>query len=99
MTMLEPSLGFGFHLGRALALELGGYYNYNLTNPDALAGSDYGAYAGLRLMIPIGSSAKFMINPQYHYALSTLTVGSLVTYTPHEAVLLVGFIFGGGAGK
>jgi hypothetical protein len=92
-TLLDGMAGFKFKLGRFLFINLGGYYNDYLKNPDSWTGSDYGIYAGLGIKIPLGVAVSLLINPMYHYCLSSVTNanGSL---TPHEWVAFAGLSFG-----
>ncbi|MFZ9596442.1 MAG: hypothetical protein ACO3A2_10245 [Bdellovibrionia bacterium] len=86
--------GFKFSLAPAFAINLGGYYNYGLTT--VATGTDYGVAAGISLIVPMGKGIGFLINPMYHYALSTKTFSSGSTVVPSELLAFVGFTIGGG---
>ncbi|MBI2712203.1 MAG: hypothetical protein HYX41_04990 [Bdellovibrio sp.] len=94
-TMIMGLGGFRLKFSRSLFLNFGGYYNYMLNDPLASTGSDYGLDAGLGIIIPIGSTAGILINPRYHYSLTTMTY-STGTYTPSEIIGFVGLSFGMG---
>lgn len=93
--ILEGLLGFKINLARALFINFGGYYNHFISSPEGITDKDLGAYAGIGLKIPMGSSVALLLNPQYHYAFNKLnTSGGFYTVTPHEFVGIVGLSFG-----
>jgi hypothetical protein len=93
--MLEGLLGFKFQLSRALFINLGGYLNHMISSPEGITDKDIGAYGGIGLKIPFGSSVALLLNPQYRYAFNKLnTSGGFYTVTPHEFVGIVGLSFG-----
>jgi hypothetical protein len=91
-TYLEASSGFRFMFSRGFYISVGGYYNYLLSNPQSLTGTDYGVNLGLGFRIPIGQSAAILIWPKYSLALGKMTAGAN-SVTPSEIKALVGFSF------
>ena len=92
-TMVDGLAGFKLNFSRLFFLNIGGFYNYYLTDALASTGSDYGVDAGFGLVIPVSSSVGILLNPRYHYSLATMTSG-LGTYTPSEIIGFVGLTFG-----
>lgn len=95
-TMIDGIGGLKFKFSRAFFLNVGGYYNYSLTDPLTSLGSDYGADVGIGIVLPLGSTVGLLINPRYHYSLNARTYGT-GAYTPHEVLGLVGLSFGMGS--
>lgn len=92
-TMWDGMAGFKIILSRGLYIDLGGYYNSYISNPQGLAGTDAGVLAGLGIKIPLVSSVSLLIHPQYRYALGQLTYSGN-TLNPHEIVGMLGLSFG-----
>jgi len=92
-TMVDGLAGIKFNFSRMFFLNIGGFYNYYVTDAIASTGSDYGVDAGLGIVIPLSNSVGILLNPRYHYSLATMT-NVFGTYTPSEIIGFVGLSFG-----
>lgn len=93
-TMVQGLGGFRLMASRAFFVELGGYYNYRLTDPESTLGQDYGVYGGIGIRAMISNSVAFFLSPRYHYCLNNAMTNANGTIAPHEIVGLVGLTFG-----
>jgi len=93
LTMINGQLGFKLLLARVLYLDVGGYDNIFLTNPQSLSGTNAGIFGGVGILIPFSPKFALVAHGQYQYALSSLTYSG-GTITPTEVVGMAGFSFG-----